>query len=112
MDVVELPEPILTTRGEFGEGLAELVATKLAALARHAHEPVLAIRVELDRHADPAMPCPVGARADVDVNGRHVHAAATARNARDAVGLLVRRLVRQMDDRPHTHRGRRRRRRR
>lgn len=45
MRIVELPEPILTTRGEFGDGLAELVTAKLAPIAKHAHEPVLAIRV-------------------------------------------------------------------
>jgi ribosome-associated translation inhibitor RaiA len=106
MRIIELPEPILTTRGEFGDGLPELVTTKLAVLARHAHEPVLAIRVEFDRHADPAGR-PVRAQADVDVNGRHVHAAATAGTARDAVDLLVPKLVRQMDDRPHAHRRRR-----
>ena len=106
MRIMRLPEPILTTRGEFGDGLAELVTAKLAVIARHAHEPVLGIRVELDRHTDPAVPRPVGARADVNVNGRHVHAAATARTARDAVDVLVTRLVRQMDDRPHAHRRR------
>ena len=107
MRIVELPEPILTTRGEFGDGLAEVLTTKLAAIAKHAHEPVLTIRVELERHADPAVALPVGARADIDINGRHVHAGATALTARDAIDTLVDRLVRQMDDRPRG-RGRRR----
>jgi ribosome-associated translation inhibitor RaiA len=104
---VELPEPILTVRGDFGDGLAELVTRKLAAIARHAHEPVLAIRVELYRHHDPAIALPVAAKANVDVNGRQVHAAATGRTARDAMDRTVDRLVRQMDDRPHKRRRRR-----
>jgi ribosome-associated translation inhibitor RaiA len=107
MHIAKLPEPILTTRGEFGDGLAELVATKLAVIARHAHDPVLSIRVEVDRHTDPAVPLPVDVRANVDVNGTPVVATASGRTARDAVDVLVDRLVRQMDDRPHTHRGRR-----
>ncbi|MPZ78964.1 MAG: hypothetical protein GEV28_00575 [Actinophytocola sp.] len=106
-----MPEPILTVRGDFGEGLAELVANKLVAIARHAHEPVLAIRVELDRHADPAVTRPVAARVNVDFNGRQVHAAATRRTARDAVAETVDRVIRQMDDRPHVRRWRRGRRR-
>ena len=106
--VVELPEPILTVRGEFGDGLAELVTRKLAVIARHAHEPVLAVRVKVDRHADPAVECPVVARANIDVNGRQVHAAATGRTARDAVADMVTKVIRQMDDRPHAHRRERR----
>lgn len=105
---IELPEPILTTRGDFGDGLAELVAKKLASIGRHAHEPVLAIRVELSRHTDPAVARPVEARATVDFNGRQVHATAAGRTARDAIDVVVSRLVRQMDDRPHASRWRRR----
>ena len=107
MRIVELPKPIVTTRGEFGDGLADLVTAKLTPIAKHAHEPVLAIRVELERHVDPAVAHPVGVRADVNVNGRHVHAGATARTVRDAIDSLVSRLVRQLDDRPRD-RGRRR----
>ena len=101
---VELPEPILTVRGEFGEGVAELVRGRVATIARHAHEPVLAIRVELDRHVDPAVTNPVTARANVDFNGRQIHATATGRSARDAVDLVIARATRQMDGRPHAHR--------
>lgn len=107
MPTIELPEPILTVRGEFGDGLADLVTKKLAPVARHAHEPVLTIRVELDRHTDPAVARPVVVRAGVDVNGRQLHAAATARTARDALDLVIGRLIRQMDDRPHVRRWRR-----
>jgi len=54
---VELPEPVLTVRGDVGDGLLELVTGNLAVVARHAHEPVLAIRVALHRHHDPRLPC-------------------------------------------------------
>lgn len=104
---VDLPEPILTVRGDFGDGLAELVTGRLAVITRHAHEPVLAIRVDLCRHHDPAVAIPVAAKANVDFNGRQLHAAATGRTARDAVDRMVDRLIRQMDDRPHARRRRR-----
>ncbi len=101
---VELPEPILTVRGDFGDDLALLVTTKLAVIARHAHEPVLAIRVEVDRHLHPVAAAPVAVKANIDFNGRQVHAAATGRTARQAVDRMVDRVVRQMDDRPHARR--------
>lgn len=94
----ELPEPVLTVRGVFGEGMRELVVDKLAVVARHAHEPVLAIRVSLYRHPDPAVALPVDADVHVDVNGRQVHAAATGRTVHDALSRMVDRLIRQMDD--------------
>ena len=109
MRTVALPEPILTVRGDFGEGVGELVARKLAHLARHTHEPVLAIRVELRRHGDPAVARPVATRMNLDLNGRRLTAAATGRTARDAVDVLIDRMIRQMDDRPHVHRRHRRR---
>jgi ribosome-associated translation inhibitor RaiA len=107
-EITAMPRPALTVRGEFGEGLAELLTRKLVAAARHAHQPVLAIRVELDRHPDPAVARPVVAKVSVDLNGRQVHAAATARTAREAVDRMVERMVRQFDDRPRTPRRRRR----
>jgi hypothetical protein len=106
--ITEMPEPVLTVRGDFGDGLAELVDKKLTTVARHAHEPVLSVRVELHRHSDPAVARPVAARMNVDVNGRQLTASAMGRTARDAVDLMVDRVVRQMDDRPHAHRRRRR----
>ncbi|TDV44100.1 HPF/RaiA family ribosome-associated protein [Actinophytocola oryzae] len=106
--VVELPEPVLVVRGEFGDGLVEVVGRKVATIAKHAHEPVLAIRFEFDRHTDPAVADPVTVHASVDVNGRLVHATATGRGARDALDLAVDRVTRQLDDRPHAHRRQRR----
>jgi hypothetical protein len=97
-----------TTRGEFGDGLPELVARKMVAVARHAHQPVLGIRVELDRHPDPAVARPVAAKASVDLNGTQVHAGATAGTAREAVDRMVDRLIRQLNDRPRGPRRRRR----
>lgn len=101
-EVAAMPRPVLTLRGEFGDGLAELVEGKLAAVARHAHLPVLGIRVELHRHHDPAVNRPVVATGTVDLNGRHLHAEADARSAREAVDLLVAKLVRQVGEWPRT----------
>ena len=105
-EIIAMPQPVLTVRGEFGDGLADLVAKKLAVVARHAHRPVLAVRVELERHPDPEVARPVAAKASVDLNGTQVHAEATARTAREAVNRMVERMVRQLDDRPRApHRG-------
>jgi ribosome-associated translation inhibitor RaiA len=104
----QMPQPILTVRGDFGDGLDELVADKLAVVARHAHHPVLAVHIELDRHLDPAVGEPVAAKVNIDLNGRLVHAEATARTARDAVSRMVDKVVRQLDDRPREPRARRR----
>ena len=107
-EITAMPRPVLTVRGEFGDGLTELVTTKLAAAARHAHHPVLGIRVELDRHPDPAVAQPVVAKVNIDLNGKQVHAEATARTAREAVDRMVERVVRQLDDRSRAPRRRRR----
>ncbi len=102
-----MPQPILTVRGEFGEGLDELVAEKLIVVARHTHHPVLAIHIDLDRHPDPAVEEPVIAKANIDLNGTPVHAEAAARTARDAVSKMIDKVVRQLDDRPRRPRARR-----
>lgn len=102
-----MPQPVLTVRGDFGDGLDELVTDKLAVVARHAHHPVLAIHIELDRHPDPAVAEPVAAKANIDLNGTVVHAEATARTAQGAVSRMVDKMIRQLDDRPRrprTHR--------
>lgn len=104
----QMPHPILTVRGDFGEGLDELVADKFAVVARHAHHPVLAVRIELDRHLDPAVEEPVAAKANIDLNGTPLHAEATARTAQGAVSRLVDKVIRQLDDRPREPRARRR----
>jgi len=103
-----MPQPILTVRGDFGDGLDELVADKLAVVGRHAHRPVLAVRIELDRHLDPAVEEPVAAKANIDLNGTLVHAEATARTTRGAVSRMVDKLIRQLDDRPREPRARQR----
>ena len=95
----ELPTPVLTVRGDFGDGVADLVATKFARFARHAHQPVLSVRVDLERHADPAVELPVAVAVTVDVNGHPVHATADGRTLRDAVDLVADRVVRRLDDR-------------
>lgn len=94
-----MPRPRMTVRGEFGGDVEELFAHKLAPVARHAHAPVLDVRVCLSRHADPAVALPVEARVNLDVNGRQVRADAVASTARDAADLVVERLVRQLDGR-------------
>ncbi len=107
---IELPDPVLAVRGDFGDGVRALVEAKLASVVRHAHEPVLSVRVEVDRHPDPAVARPVAVKVGLDVNGHPLHASATARTLRDAIDVVVDRVVRQLDDRPFAHPHRRRRR--
>jgi ribosome-associated translation inhibitor RaiA len=106
-EIAAMPRPVVTARGEFGDGLDELVSRKMAPIGRHAHQPVLAVRVQFDRHVDPAVSRPVAVRASVDVNGTVVHAEATAGTARAAVDRVVARVVRQLEDRPRTSHRRR-----
>lgn len=102
-----MPRPVVTARGEFGDGLDELVTRKMAQVGRHAHRPVLAVRVHFDRHLDPAVSRPVAVTVNVDVNGTVVHAEATAGTARAALDRVVDRVLRQLDDRPRAPRRRR-----
>jgi ribosome-associated translation inhibitor RaiA len=94
---VALPAPRTVVRGEFGIDVAELVAGKLSPVARHAHGPVLDVHVRLTREARPVDGRPVSVEVDLDVNGRPVRAEASARSARDALDLVVNRLIRQLD---------------
>ena len=99
-----MPRPRITVRGDFGGDVEELFTHKLTPVARHAHGTVLDVRAWLGRHADPAVALPVEVRVNLDVSGRHVQAEAAARTVRDAVDLVVTRLVRQLDERPSRRR--------
>jgi ribosome-associated translation inhibitor RaiA len=95
----DLPQAIdvdVTTHGELPEA-AEYARTKIGELGRYTSRPVLQAHVKLSRHHDPAVPRPVVAQANLDVDGRLVRAQVQAETAREAVDLLAARLRRRLE---------------
>lgn len=95
----ELPPVIevdVTTRGEL-PGAADYARTKIGELGRLTHRPVLYARVKLTRHRDPAVEQPVGAQANLDVDGRLVRAQVQGVTAREAVDRLEARLRHRLE---------------
>lgn len=78
--------------GQFAEDVAGYARQKIAALARYTREPILFVRVRLERHPDPAATRPVAAQASLDLNGRVLQVKVAAATAREAVDLLEARL--------------------
>ncbi|GAA2574959.1 hypothetical protein GCM10010399_00330 [Dactylosporangium fulvum] len=77
--------------------LRQYAQEKVAAALQHTARPILFARVRLDRISNPAATRPVTARAEVDVNGRVVHAEAAADTGYEAVDLLQDRLRGRID---------------
>jgi ribosome-associated translation inhibitor RaiA len=95
----DLPQAInvdVTTHDELPEA-AEYARTKIGELGRYTSRPVLQAHVKLSRHRDPAVPRPVVAQANLDVDGRLVRAQVQAETAREAVDLLAARLRRRLE---------------
>ena len=70
----------------------------------HTGRPVLFARVRLDRIANPAAARPVTARAEIDINGRVLHAEASANTPYEAVDLLQERLEARLEHERAGHR--------
>ncbi|WP_432993417.1 HPF/RaiA family ribosome-associated protein [Dactylosporangium sp. CA-233914] len=70
---------------------------KVTAVLGHTARPVLFARVRLDATANPAADRPITARAEIDVNGRVLHAEAHADTGYEALDLLQDRLQAQLD---------------
>lgn len=87
----------VTLRGEFPPGTASYARDKIGKLARLAHEPVLAARVRLTQHGDPAVARPAVAQGNLDVNGRLVRAQAEASGAEEAVDRLEAKLRHRLE---------------
>ncbi|MBB6345838.1 sigma 54 modulation/S30EA ribosomal C-terminal domain-containing protein [Nonomuraea muscovyensis] len=80
------------TRGAISPGAAEDAREVVAASTAIAHEPVLFARVKLSASADPAVPRPCTAQANLDVSGRPIRAQAVAESMHQAIRLLGDRL--------------------
>jgi ribosome-associated translation inhibitor RaiA len=88
---------VVEVRGSVPGDAAEYARTRIAALARHAHEPVLSARAKLTEAADPAVASPAIAQANLDLNGRLVRAHVAAATMREAIDLLHDRLARRLE---------------
>jgi hypothetical protein len=96
-DWPDVPTPVqVQVHGAVEPEIAEYAEQRLREAALDTHFPVLHARVRIERHADPAVPRPVVAQANLDVAGRFVRAQVSAPTAREAVDLLSARLRHRM----------------
>jgi hypothetical protein len=75
----------------------EYAQKKVTRLVEQAARPVLAVRVRISLHHDPAVSRPVIAQANLDIQGRPVCARVTAATAREAIDLLDARLHHRLE---------------
>ena len=77
---------------------------KITTVLGHTGQPVLFARVRLDRIGNPAATRPVTARAEIDLNGRILHADVSADTLFEAVDLLQARLEARLEHERSGHR--------
>ena len=77
---------------------------KVTTALGHTGRPVLYARVRLNRIANPAAARPVTARAEIDLNGRVLHAEASADTPFEAVDLLQDRIDARLEHERNGHR--------
>jgi ribosome-associated translation inhibitor RaiA len=82
----------VATDGQMPTGAPEYAREKVGTVLHLAPEPVLAARVRLVHHGDPALRHPVVAQANLDVNGQPVRAQAEGATCWEAIDLLQPRL--------------------
>lgn len=87
---------VVTLRGQL-PGADDYAVRRVEEVLRFAPEPVLAARVKLTRHGDPAVERPVVAQANIDLRGRLVRAEASGVSVTEAVDLLHDRLRRRLE---------------
>ncbi|NKQ52446.1 HPF/RaiA family ribosome-associated protein [Amycolatopsis sp. K13G38] len=87
----------MTVEGTVSRGTADYARDKIGALLHLAPGPVLSVRVRVTRHGDPAVPHPVVAQGNIDVNGRLVRAQAEGENSWEAVDRLEERLRHRLE---------------
>src|SRR5690606_6738133 len=78
------------------DSVQDRAKTKIEELTRYASAPILHARLRLSRPRHPAVPRPVMAQANLDVNGRLLRAQVAAPTATEAVDLLDYRMRRQL----------------
>jgi ribosome-associated translation inhibitor RaiA len=83
-------------RGHVPADAGEYARSRIAGLARHAHEPVLHARAKITKARDSAA-SPAIAQANLDLNGRLVRARVAAETMHEAIDLLHDRLARRLE---------------
>ena len=86
----------VTSRGEVDERARMEAREKVAALGRLAGRPVLSARVVLSEEHNPRIPDHGRAEAELDLQGRVIHAHATGPTVQAAVDEVAERLRRQL----------------
>jgi len=92
-----VPLPCVQLGRGIAPDLADYAADVVGRLLSHRGRAGAAAPVHVVRHADPARPRPVTARAVVDLDGTAVAVHVDAAHPREAVDLLVDRLARRME---------------
>ncbi len=87
-----IPEVAVGTRGAMPASSGAYARRKILALAQETDEPILYAQVRLTHSADPALPRPAVAQANMDVNGRPLRAHVAATTMHEAIDLLQARL--------------------
>jgi ribosome-associated translation inhibitor RaiA len=95
-DLPEVVDVDVTTHGQLPDG-EDYARTKIGALGRFTHQPVLRAHVKLSKHADPAVARRVIAQANLDVNGRLVRAQVEGTTVREAIDRLEARLRHKLE---------------
>lgn len=91
------PEDIVAaTTGAIGAYDVAHARQVVAHAAAHAREPILAARLRLIHHRDPALERPYSLQVNLDVNGRRVRAHAAAAAAGQAIDAIDERLRTQL----------------
>lgn len=78
----------VTVGGPVPEEAAEEARRRVGTILEHLRQPVLSARVRVTRHGDPAVPRPVTAQANVDVNGQLVRCQVEAETVSEALTSL------------------------
>ena len=80
------------THASVGHDEAEYARAKIDAALLSAHEPVLFVRVSLNRYSDPALAQPAIAQVNLDLNGRLIRAQVARPTMHEAIDELHDRL--------------------
>jgi ribosome-associated translation inhibitor RaiA len=91
-----IPEVSVVSRGAVPAESRAYARRKILALARQTDDPVRYARVRLTQAADPVLPRPAAAQANLDVNGRSLRTQVAAATMHEAIDLLRARIRKRL----------------